>query len=689
MSIWLEGLRKTFSPIVYDFLADDQKIVNLLSVSVKGAYDMELVYALEQGTENWASHPKIGELVASLTPKGQDWARGLLSLPESGIGRVADTTLIGTLTFNQTAENSGRSDWSNASYRAAVLSASGFDIKATGKNLIASINANKAVYLTTHGSFDPQLDASGKTADDAVRAFLRVCGYNVLADVPSRVKRRMTGNYPKSVLDPIPHSSFGGFPWNVWSGGYALATWVRVDDIVRCGVDYAVVFYNTLNNGLTSNEGSFALYVPIQKANRATVPVMNITMGTVDSITGEEWGAVAHPLTAAATYPWGEFNLTAYFDVPVAYRTSLFGTTFSPADVTAYSGFVTRNPLSTGLKAELAAMGITRMLQLVGPPGEAFYAVKVAGTPEVTTTTTEVTVDDVVYTVVEQFVEVTASEVLSAVPQAWYEEYYASGFGFFAGKGAEAAAAKAAKMPALAGLTHTAVFYDTAIAVPTDLVTRLTTYAQYKKAREKACLSNDFMEQSYDGKMTWGQANSLCNKSSSVRTVYGYRDRLPSVSLPAPSMSGISFTISTSATPWTVTRFENGVASAVAYQDGEALSEMMAGAALTGGTLAGLLTNWGLSSTEMTAASAEVTAESTTWSSNLNASYRGTKFATHDFAWESAGISGFPTVRDMTAQDGLKALLISIATVQLRTEPLHRAYLQYGKRSVINATLAA
>lgn len=79
----------------------------------------------------------------------------------------------------------------------------------------------------------------------------------------------------------------------------------------------------------------------------------------------------------------------------------------------------------------------------------------------------------------------------------------------------------------LEGQPFSVVERATPYRVPFDVVTRTELYVRHKKAREKACKKNNFMSLEYAKGLTWGMANTACNRQLALSRVYAVQWDVP------------------------------------------------------------------------------------------------------------------------------------------------------------------
>lgn len=691
--ILLEKMAARYSNDLVNVLSKNGDRIDIVTVEVNGANKSELVFLNDPTVGRLDEHPLFGSLLASATADGQNWLHGLLTADTINLAQNSKEKLLGNVDVATVHANSALPGIENKAYFDTVMASTGMVMSALHSNIKAMmVEMTPGNVAAIKDGMDVGTGAAAVAADAAIRGFWKAFGYEVLEDVPSRVKWMFTGNYgyPKPAFD----STF----WKAESGGWYLmgasagaSGPVAVHDLHRAGVDYLPVFFLVRNSELGtaySASGSdligFHMFVPVMRRSRATIPYVSMRYG----FNSETYEVMSRQ---SPLYVTGAFSMDCSYEkfvnVPEQYRTDLLGRILTADKFTlAWS-----KPASAPALEALRNSGMTKLVPLLAPPGSSFFlhrgqVLSTSESSSVVKATLAGEERDV--TVSSTLVSFHAERTYSAITTDWYEQYLATGFGQFKGKGADYAIEKSAALGDAQGLVHTAVFFDTTMNIPTSIVTRTTTYLEYKKAKEKACETNDFMKQKYNTRYTWGEVNSLCDNKGSVSVLYGYRDTLPSAVIVPERPTDKVYTVSKSANPWTVTVSVNGSEPiAVEYQDGGLFGDVVGGATIVGATLTELKTNWQMSDASIQAASDEASGMSADWQNSLNGAYKGTNRAVHDYGWESTAISGFPDVRALGVQAGFRAIIVSVASVGMVTSRLHQAYLNFASRSRLNAII--
>jgi hypothetical protein len=652
--ISLERFADTVCPNLIDILRKVEPI-HLLQLKISGPKDLFGLY-LRSDTKTWIEHPAIAQIASGATTRGAEWVTGsTVSKPVSV--RQRDGSLIAggydgayPLVRNNAAPTPtqtllfhivGKLGYNHAWCRARLQASKAGD----GSYLSDAVDYTHADWLLL---------------DTFLRGFAKKLGFSPLSDVPSRCV------HPSVVAT----DSFK----------------FRLDDIVRCGVKYMQFEVSDKDNATTR----VMVMIPLAEDESNIFPVIHFS-SIIDG-GGIGYLEFLNPIYSTSSWHRG-FSADRYLDVPPAYKTDVFGTTYTEADIP--TGYASDTELPLDLKAALVGVNRIRLLPLLAPLGNASYFFRVP-TESVTTSeeTHEVTIVDqatgldIIVPVKITSVTGIAQDVLTAIPTDWYHDYMSSGFGYFKGLGSEAAGKAIEAMASLQSYVHTAVFSRDPVVVPQELVAKLDIYLAYKKAREKACLGNDFMQLEYDSGITWGSANALCNRAGSVNVVYGITDVNPSAgyAFTDPSYAGsVMIMVDTTILPYEANIWIDGLDTGMVLEEdrAEVFRYLKYGAGIQGTSATNLASNWGFDYALITETQTEGTVVATELRGMTNPIWRGRGEASGDFSWENTGISGYPVVRELALQDGYKALIYSIVMVKGRTDALHQAFLGFGSKAYV------
>lgn len=312
--------------------------------------------------------------------------------------------------------------------------------------------------------------------------------------------------------------------------------------------------------------------------------------------------------------------------------------------------------------------GATGLLPLVCPPGDMTFFLEGQGSQVVTKEITSL--EDVygsVRTVTVRTVDFTVSRELIALPYNWYETYLTTGYGVYKPLPSAAAVAAALdKVPEYAGNTFCVVNYAIPVALPTNIVDRLTIRQDYKKAKEKACEKDDFYEQPYAGGLTWGQVNEIMKRGINTTAFYGLRggQMTPAiqVDMTAERESYLPLEMTATVANGVVTSLNAGSISLMNDPEGF-YARISLGGSLSGATHAQVDALYGPGAAGQAAEQASLV-ELYTGGKTIDQRQQGG--APGDFAWETLSINGYPLYKEMPEQSAYK---MAIASVVFNTAP--------------------
>lgn len=656
----LDRLLKRMCPEFLSILSE-QHALSFYEFRVEGAEGFAGLY-LKSPYGVWADHPKASEISAACTERGVEWFAGVSTARSTIVSnRSGSVVLAGGGTFQSLAMNKYAPTVS-AAFVLSCMSTVGWVHSVVRTRIVAAM-----VEVTQTPGTDcvNYSHADWQWIDTTSRELAKRLGFKPLSDVKVRCVSHQT---PASI-----------------SGNPAVYNYPtrRVDSISRMGIKYLIIPVSVSANTTDMRE----VLVPVVDDGTSLVHAVyysNVMTGELQGITTFAMpGRYVHNSDHNGWYP------ADFLDVPEHYKTDFLGRVSVVADF-AGQAYAPNVPIAPSLRDKMNVSNGLKLLPLLCPPGEATYYVRGLSS--------EMSVDEVVYEVqilnpttgvpAPRNVSVTrvsfpARDILSAVPQAWYAPYLASGYGFYKGKGTAEAEKAAVAMKSLNSYVHTAVFQAAPVTVPQDIVTRLDIYRDYKKAKEKACLRNDFMEQKFNEQYTWGQVNDMCNKAGSLSVLYGFGSSVPSLqaAVKYPTVTGIIYSVDKTQPVWTVTLSRDGVAQGTVSPTSYAQmwEDIALGASLSNAGVADLAANWGFDAAVMQAERGDSQTVGNRMASATVVGTRGRGGAASDFAWENMGVSGFPLVRELSVNDGFKAIINSVVVVGMKTAPLHAAYLGFAR----------
>lgn len=278
-------------------------------------------------------------------------------------------------------------------------------------------------------------------------------------------------------------------------------------------------------------------------------------------------------------------------------------------------------------------------------------------------------------------------DVYTAIPVDWYTTYVLENQN---AKNLVALDKSKVDLEQYAGHTLCAVSLTTPYVVPSEPVTRLRVYNDYKKSKEKACKENDFMDQQFLPHVTFRAAQEKLVAASPLTEVFSYRD--PS-SVPLPVDLGeisfwVGFTLTWQAASLTLTtvRPDSTPGPTLTSADGETFVEAYyGGAKVVGGTITSILTAWGISPTDYVSRSAGLSStQKAVMKSNRSA---GSQLCYTAFDWRSITINGFPAINNQTPDEAIRAGLSSVVGVAPLGNRMRKMFLSYGQDALVRSAL--
>lgn len=268
------------------------------------------------------------------------------------------------------------------------------------------------------------------------------------------------------------------------------------------------------------------------------------------------------------------------------------------------------------------------------------------------------------------------------VDYSWYERYYKTGFGIYQPR-ASNIQANTLKSWSDAGLISMGiVMYGEPTPVSGALIDGLDVRRDYKRAKEKACETDDFDKQPMTTQMTWGAARAKLDAKKMSTMFFAPVVKDPSVPTPKPTLEQIDFRVSSGGL---ISVQRTGTAVRVVPST-QAVSELET--AIGEGLIVNL-NDWvppGWSTTEIMALrEANETIQDAAVFASLDNRYIGVALdKTYSFPWESLSKSGYPVVREMPAQFGRMAIINSVCLYETNGRPL---VMLLGKLGAVEMTL--
>lgn len=267
-------------------------------------------------------------------------------------------------------------------------------------------------------------------------------------------------------------------------------------------------------------------------------------------------------------------------------------------------------------------------------------------------------------------VDVQASVVRAAmrVDYNWYERYYKTGFGIYQPR-ASNIQANTLKSWNDAGLVSMGiVMYGEATAVSGALIDGLDIRRDYKRAKEKACETDDFDKQPMTPQMTWGAARAKLDAKKLSTTFFAPVVKDPSVPQEKPTLEQIDFRV---ANGGLISVQRTGTAlRTVSVTQAVADLETAIGEGVIVNLNDWIPPNWSTAEI-MALREANAVIEDAAVFASLDNRYIGVALdKTYAFPWESLSKSGYPVVREMPAQFGRMAIINSVCLYEANGRPL-------------------
>lgn len=675
--------------------------VHLVRVKMSGAQKADMVY-LHSRYSSWENHPAVGAVIADLTPVGTKWFEGMVTSMSVGVSTLGAKSVFGTagvgepLTRNSLARIPADGGVAIAQDLALPkIADTCYTVVAGGREattLVSTLAGMPLVYAK-NDSNTVFWQSTMKPMFDKVRAAARRMGY--------REVHPTFEWYINLGIDNLD-SPTGAYAINLSSSGLYACLKHGWKPFVVSSTGSSLVI-------LVPDDGSGKHFVCANKrlTDVGNTSAMNFVIREfVDPRYAQSLDVFDsnYQMTACLSYLRNNYFVDARAAVDA------FGLT--PAGYNKPEKIqldnAQRSPFSRQTIEYFTGLRQAYLLPLIAPPGKGEYfasfstdvlAVKrnvmqwdalkpmdaseaFIGDPSDTSWANAV--------VKETEIDLPAERLLTGVTSDWYMQYLSKGYGFFEPRSDAEVTKARALVTSYEGLVLTACAYDKAFMLPNDIVEQLQIYRLYKKSRDKACLSNDFMKKEMANGMTWGTANSLCNGSRSTAVLYGYKETLGSSFNVAPQVGGATSVV------YTLKGVTNGMNTVLTRTgsdaDGDVTSvdvdlvfgDLAMGATLKNITTSALLTAWGADPAAITAEQAALKADVTHINRYGGANGRGYGLAPYDFGFENLGVSGYPVYEQMPRDDAMKMAIISKSQIQKKTETLRQAYLGFATSAIVS-----
>lgn len=673
--------------------------LRFMTMDIKGAAEQSVRYLLSK-YPSWADHPALSAIAGYATDRGERWLSAVLDSSSTGAVQYGDELLFGNIT---TTTNAGLRPYDYND----KLSINATEIKGAipyapnlwpnyvagsgSTNLIARRDAMLAIgpstlfhaqrvvtditdatdavsmglksivdavvsvlnvpycgryYATNDGSYD------GDTAQDSRFAAMVNCRHGwrplILASSSSYI----------CVITYIPDDGSGTYPSIVGVNGSTTAMKGLIVQDPRYSAQGHLYGSNTTQSAPAVNKMRSNYFKDYADAY---LEVMGMRLEDIHA------SVTFAPLASSSTWiPFSDVTLSAFkkgFDVG-------FLPVIGPLGRSEFSYFLTQVDtthveLQKSLLDNNDGVGPDELPPAEGDPdGEPIDLINGVG-------------------VIDFKVEAHAARMALGLSLDWYREYLESGYGLLKKGSADQLKGAEEALAEFPGVVFTYVCYDHSWLLPSNIVERLEIYRRYKKAREKACLSNDFMSLKFNKTKTWGEAQTIVNGSRSVTVLYGYKDVLGAtidLGLTVPSTTTVAFSLAGgTGSGTTLNRSEAGVITIVGKDKAdEVFRDFAYGATLSGITKANLYLAWGFSESTVTAEINDMVADHNALVKKSGKASTGIGVTPLRFNADNISISGYPFYESLATDDAYKAGLVSKAHFGKTTEGLRMAYLSMG-----------
>jgi hypothetical protein len=635
--------------------------LEMIRFTIKGSADQQ-IYAIRSGVKSWQELPVYTELPELATAAGKRYlsyiteSDALAVLPVMGRKVLTNGTI-------QWSKNSGSLNLTGLQTDKVINGVFG-----SWTNLIASISTGLTVAksATVVGQPLKLIDTTPETRV-GLDAIVRLMGY-----VPSTSHRvivtganlNQTGN---SDVISVPFSALSlqaGAKYVIFGGYFpALAT--------AAGVGSSSVAFMIP----VVDDGSKYMVACSRSAQAITGKMTNVVdprygagVDQLDEVYEYQLNGTRPLGNGYQTFTWPGTEFYT-FGVDPSFYTSLFdelaglpnlGVVESPVWYPTTPDVTIKNysPWRTAANKFL--------IPLLSTPGDVqfFYDAMWPTEVEPTTVWAGMSTGGIPRTVKVYDIELTCVRELYSIPFEWYRDYVSTGFGVYKPLTGEKLTAATGVADTFAGQTVTVAYYDIGVEPPLDIVKQLDIYRTYKKARDKACLSNDFMEKPFSPEVKWGAVDTYFQaRLASVHFLYGVRDTIRTAAIAGASTvdySGLKFKYNESL-PSTLT--QTGSPQVLLTDPGAVFEALSQGAIFESVYGADdplkLETHFGADSAGAVASYKELQGDYTAYNAKNSQLTRGRSLATYDFAWESLGVSGFLLYPEMPVQDAYKGIIAS------------------------------
>lgn len=677
--------------------------VHLVRLKLTGAHKGDMVY-LHSRFASWEAHPASGGVMSGLTEKGTSWFEGMLTSPSIGVTTLGEQGIFGVASAaNPVARNQSSPIPADGGVAIAkdlglpLIADTCYTVVANGKEtttLKERITGMAYVYQRTESN-SVFWDATMKPMFDKARAFGERLGYaeshpafewyvNTGMDHGDSTTSAPAKNlYSSGMFAGLKH---GWKPLLISTSGSTLMILVPDDGSGK----FQVATCKRLTDVGNTSSANFSI-------REFSDPRYSQSLSVFDSNNAM---SVALAYLRANYFVDAKSAVDAFGLVPSGYNQP------SLIKMETVNTDVQRPPFSQATIKYFTGLRQAYLLPLIAPPGEGEYFARFLldqlsisrsviqqsyVDPQESASAFSGDPTDESWSlaaVKETVIDIGVTQMLAGVSSDWYLAYIEKGYGYFTPKSQAEVSEARALVASYEGLVLTSCAYATPFMLPQDIVEQLQIYRLYKKSRDKACLSNDFMKLEMANGVKWGTANSICNGSRSTSILYGYKELGGSSIRLAPTTgdaSAMTYTLKGVASGTSTVLTRSGVEPGdVSVGDGDlVVGDIAMGAKLVGITLAALCTAWGLDNKIVTTESAALKADASHIGSYGGSNGRGYGLAPYDFAWENIGVSGYPLYFDLPRDDAYKMAVVSKAQIGKKTEKLRTAYLGFATSSIV------
>lgn len=205
------------------------------------------------------------------------------------------------------------------------------------------------------------------------------------------------------------------------------------------------------------------------------------------------------------------------------------------------------------------------------------------------------------------------------------------------------------------------VYYTRAWPIPTNVTDRLSVAVAYRKAREKACLLNDWDKQEYVKGVTYGAVKKTMNSRGEIQDVYNLVHPTTTIPEAAVATSATSLTYIPGSSPAKIKLVRGGDETIVTIDNQDLVWEAYAaGTPLSGISITTLASSWGVGEDATEKDGAEVRQAAKEIGEAQDYVRAGLIGETYVFDEATLAIAGFPDIAKMPTQNAWKTMIASV-----------------------------